>query len=72
TTTLIIDIIWNKFLISLNPQVISLRPFIQETLRRSRTSWYILQTALFYILRIKPKIATLEVGSLATKTDPAA
>ncbi|CAG8688042.1 14204_t:CDS:1, partial [Cetraspora pellucida] len=75
TTALIIDVIWNKYFISLNLQVISLRPFIQETLRRSRISWYTLQTALFYLLRIKHKIATLEVGSLTTETanksDPA-
>ncbi|CAG8561888.1 3285_t:CDS:1, partial [Cetraspora pellucida] len=67
-TALIIDVIWNKFFISLDTQVIPLRLFIQETLRRSRISWYTLQTALFYLLRIKHKIATLEI-EITTKTD---
>ncbi|CAG8620882.1 14219_t:CDS:2 [Cetraspora pellucida] len=71
TTALIIDVIWNKFFISLNSQVIPLRLFIQETIRRSRTSWSTLQTALFYLLRIKPKIATLEVEITDNKSDPA-
>ncbi|CAG8752834.1 7979_t:CDS:1 [Cetraspora pellucida] len=57
---------------TLNSQVISLRPFIQETLRRSRISWYTLQMALFYLLRIKHKIATLEVEITDNKSDPAA
>ncbi|CAG8554739.1 10113_t:CDS:2 [Dentiscutata heterogama] len=72
TTALIIDVIWNKFSIKINAQVISLRLFIQETLRRSRTSWNTLQIALFYLLRIKPKISTLPVSTKTNnKGDPA-
>lgn len=36
--------------------VISLRTFIQETLRRSRTSYYTLQVALYYLILIKPHV----------------
>ncbi|CAG8837105.1 6857_t:CDS:2, partial [Cetraspora pellucida] len=53
---------------NLDSQVISLRLFIQETLRRLRISWFTLQTALFYLLRIKHKIATLEI-EITTKPD---
>jgi len=59
TTVLIIDVIWYNFPVNLNSQVIPLRVFIQETLRRSRTSWSTLQTALFYLMRIKPQITIL-------------
>lgn len=34
--------------------VLPLRTFIQETLRRSRTSYYTLQVALYYLILIKP------------------
>jgi len=56
TTAIIIDEIWYNFPVHSNSQVIPLRIFIQETLRRSRTSWSTLQTALFYLKRIKPQI----------------
>jgi len=56
TTVQIIDVIWYNFPVNPNSQVIPLRLFIQETLRRSRTSWSTLQTALFYLMRIKPQI----------------
>ncbi|CAG8531386.1 21934_t:CDS:2 [Dentiscutata erythropus] len=68
TTALIIDVIWDKSSPSLNAQGISLRLFIQEILRRSRTSWTTLQTALFYLLRIKSKIATLQLESLTKES----
>ncbi|CAG8553131.1 45802_t:CDS:2 [Gigaspora margarita] len=64
TTALIIDVIWKKFSLKLNTQVISLRLFIQEVLRRSRTSWATLETALLYLLRIKLKIAALQPDSM--------
>ncbi|CAB4491480.1 uncharacterized protein OCT59_017245 [Rhizophagus irregularis] len=59
TTVQIINVIWINFPVHLNSQVIPLRLFIQETLRRSRTSWSTLQTALFYLMRIKPQITFL-------------
>lgn len=59
TTVSIINVIWYNFPVHLNSQVIPLRLFIQETLRRSRTSWSTLQTALFYLMRIKPQIKFL-------------
>lgn len=35
---------------------LSLRTFIQETLRRSRTSYYTLQVALYYLILVKPHV----------------
>ncbi|CAG8722546.1 5646_t:CDS:1, partial [Scutellospora calospora] len=76
TTALIIDVIWINFSVNLNTQIISLRLFIQETLRRSRTSWSTLQTSLFYLLRIKPQIVKLgssadSITNVNNKCDPA-
>jgi len=59
TTVSIINVIWYNFPVNPNSQVIPIRLFIQETLRRSRTSWSTLQTALFYLMRIKPQIKFL-------------
>ncbi|TQS36209.1 hypothetical protein Golomagni_03346 [Golovinomyces magnicellulatus] len=39
-----------------NREVLPLRTFIQETLRRSRTSYSTLQVALYYLILIKPHI----------------
>ncbi|RIA86574.1 cyclin-domain-containing protein [Glomus cerebriforme] len=58
-TVSIINEIWYNFPVHLNSQVIPLRLFIQETLRRSRTSWSTLQTALYYLMKIKPQIKML-------------
>lgn len=38
------------------PAVVSLRTFIQEVLKRSRTTYSTLQTALFYLFRARPAI----------------
>lgn len=38
--------------------VLPLRTFIQETLRRSRTSYSTLQVALYYLILIKPSVPT--------------
>ncbi|CAG8750452.1 4775_t:CDS:2, partial [Racocetra persica] len=59
TAGLIMEVIWANFAISPNAKIITLRVFLQETLRRSRTSYSTLQTALFYLFRIKHKIALL-------------
>lgn len=39
-----------------SPVVLSLRTFIKETLRRSRTSYSTLQVALYYLILIKPHL----------------
>jgi hypothetical protein len=36
----------------------NLRTFIQETLRRSRTSYSTLQVALYYLIKVKPHVPT--------------
>ncbi|CAG8518594.1 8195_t:CDS:2 [Scutellospora calospora] len=59
TACLIVEVIWANFSVSPSAKIISLRVFIQETLRRSRTSYSTLQTALFYLIRIKSEIANL-------------
>jgi len=59
TTTTIIDAIWYNFPVHFNSQVIPLRLFVQETLRRSRTSWSTLQTALYYLTKVKGQIELL-------------
>ncbi|KAI1329942.1 hypothetical protein F5Y16DRAFT_408858 [Xylariaceae sp. FL0255] len=40
--------------------VLPLRTFIQETLRRSRTSYSTLQVALYYLILIKPHVPNLD------------
>ncbi|KAK9472715.1 uncharacterized protein V1510DRAFT_403035 [Dipodascopsis tothii] len=45
-----------------NSKILSLRAFIEETLRRSRTSYSTLQVALYYIALIRPVIETGRVA----------
>ncbi|PKY30039.1 hypothetical protein RhiirB3_297993, partial [Rhizophagus irregularis] len=53
-------------------KIIPLRLFLQETLRRSRTSYSTLQTALFYLFRIKPQISsTSRHSNQSQNNDPA-
>ncbi|RCI03588.1 hypothetical protein CU098_012692 [Rhizopus stolonifer] len=47
-----IESIWNTTMMN----VVPLRNFIQEVLRRSRTTYSTLQTSLFYLFRIRPLI----------------
>jgi hypothetical protein len=56
TAALIIDVVWSKFTVNPRARLIPMRVFLQQTLRRSRTSYSTLQTALFYLFRIKPQI----------------
>ncbi|CAG8665437.1 7906_t:CDS:2, partial [Ambispora leptoticha] len=58
TAALIIEVIWSHFHINPVAKIIPLRVFLQETLRRSRTSYSTLQTALFYLYRIKTQITS--------------
>ncbi|CAO3626874.1 unnamed protein product [Cunninghamella blakesleeana] len=57
TNALVIETMWCSN-ISPNRQaaVVPLRTFIQEVLRRSRTTYSTLQTALFYLFRSRPAI----------------
>ncbi|CAG8567668.1 2414_t:CDS:2 [Diversispora eburnea] len=66
TTKFIIDSIWINFPVHSTAQVIPLRVFIQEILRRSRTSWSTLQTTLFYMVRVKPQIELLWSNSISS------
>ncbi|WEW56714.1 PHO85 cyclin-5 [Emydomyces testavorans] len=59
----IVEAIWPLSAVAARPEsvlgckgVLPLRSFIQETLRRSRTSYSTLQVALYYLILIKPRI----------------
>ncbi|PGH14617.1 hypothetical protein AJ79_02952 [Helicocarpus griseus UAMH5409] len=58
----IVEIIWPLSVLALrhdscgSREVLSLRTFIQETLRRSRTSYSTLQVALYYLILVKPHV----------------
>ncbi|KAK3989169.1 hypothetical protein QBC44DRAFT_89375 [Cladorrhinum sp. PSN332] len=61
TSTHIVEAIWpTSSVVSCkdngNSSVLPLRTFIQETLRRSRTSYSTLQVALYYLILIKPHV----------------
>jgi hypothetical protein len=59
----IVETIWPLSAVSLRSDsstgckgVLPLRTFIQETLRRSRTSYSTLQVALYYLIKVKPHV----------------
>ncbi|PWY83536.1 hypothetical protein BO70DRAFT_403795 [Aspergillus heteromorphus CBS 117.55] len=63
TASQIVEVIWPLSAVSLRSDsvtgckgVLPLRTFIQETLRRSRTSYSTLQVALYYLIKIKPHV----------------
>lgn len=63
SATQIVEIIWPLSVVAMRSDsaseskgVLPLRTFIQETLRRSRTSYSTLQVALYYLVIIKPHI----------------
>jgi hypothetical protein len=61
TGALVIETIWpNQMIPILNSKILPLRVFIQETIRRSRTSFSTLQLALYYLLRIKSAVHDFE------------
>ncbi|KAG2176804.1 hypothetical protein INT44_007468, partial [Umbelopsis vinacea] len=67
TTAKVIEAIWptvNKP----KANVVSLRTFIQEVLKRSRTTYSTLQTALFYLFRVKNAIIHQLKGQCMTTT----
>ncbi|KAG0758256.1 hypothetical protein G6F24_009917 [Rhizopus arrhizus] len=53
-----IESIWNMKVASNSMNVVPLRTFIQEVLKRSRTTYSTLQTALFYLFRIRSSIVS--------------
>jgi len=55
----IIEIIWADMFFDPSSKVISLKVFVKETLRRSRTSYSTLQATLLYLFRIKSKISLI-------------
>lgn len=61
SSTQIVEAIWPLSSAACRPEpgnrtVLPLRTFIQETLRRSRTSYSTLQVALYYLVLIKPHV----------------
>ncbi|KAK2765125.1 hypothetical protein FQN54_008824 [Arachnomyces sp. PD_36] len=63
SATQIVEIIWPLSVVAMGGDstsggkgVLPLRTFIQETLRRSRTSYSTLQVALYYLIMIKPHV----------------
>ncbi|KAI7882638.1 hypothetical protein K492DRAFT_176134 [Lichtheimia hyalospora FSU 10163] len=52
------------------PAVVSLRTFIQEVLKRSRTTYSTLQTALFYLFRARPAILSQLYYTSGVATPP--
>ncbi|CAO3660772.1 unnamed protein product [Umbelopsis vinacea] len=53
TTATVIESIWSNNSASGRKEVIPTKSFIQEVLKRSKTTYSTLQTALFYLFRIK-------------------
>ncbi|ORX89206.1 hypothetical protein K493DRAFT_305956 [Basidiobolus meristosporus CBS 931.73] len=75
---MIIESIWPNHSASTKTKILPLRVFIRETLQRSRTSFSTLQTALFYLFRVKDLIprsgglssATKEMGQTSPPMSP--
>ncbi|KAL2149925.1 hypothetical protein VTH82DRAFT_7601 [Thermothelomyces myriococcoides] len=68
TSTHIVEAIWPTSSVPPrndggNNTVLPLRTFIQETLRRSRTSYSTLQVALYYLILIKPHVPPYDFTS---------
>ncbi|KAJ2895372.1 G1/S-specific cyclin Pcl5 [Zalerion maritima] len=63
SSTQIVETIWPLSSVACRSEmgskgVLPLRTFIQETLRRSRTSYSTLQVALYYLILVKPHVPT--------------
>ena len=76
TASQIVEIIWPLSAMSLRSDsstgckgVLPLRTFIQETLRRSRTSYSTLQVALYYLIKIKPHVPHPESNTEPSSRD---
>lgn len=70
----IVETIWPLSVVAVRSEslgckgVLPLRTFIQETLRRSRTSYSTLQVALYYLVKIRPHVPSHEFTT-EQKTD---
>ncbi|KAE8144305.1 hypothetical protein BDV25DRAFT_145754 [Aspergillus avenaceus] len=77
TASQIVETIWPLSAVALRSDsttgckgVLPLRTFIQETLRRSRTSYSTLQVALYYLIKIKPHVPNHELPQDQTQGKP--
>ncbi|KAI9368137.1 hypothetical protein BJX61DRAFT_546817 [Aspergillus egyptiacus] len=77
TASLIVETIWPLSAVSLRSDsstgckgVLPLRTFIQETLRRSRTSYSTLQVALYYLIKIKSHVPSPDVAQDQSRPKP--
>ncbi|KAF9887285.1 hypothetical protein FE257_010413 [Aspergillus nanangensis] len=77
TASQIVEIVWPLSAVALRSDsatgckgVLPLRTFIQETLRRSRTSYSTLQVALYYLIKIKPHVPAHDLTHDQTRTKP--
>ena len=77
TASQIVEIIWPLSAMSLRSDsatgckgVLPLRTFIQETLRRSRTSYSTLQVALYYLIKIKPHVPNPDLAKEQSREKP--
>ncbi|KAI5816546.1 hypothetical protein BZA77DRAFT_56641 [Pyronema omphalodes] len=67
----IVETIWHKYDLARQQKdvaVLPLRTFIQETLRRSRTSYSTLQVALYYLIVIRPHLPVLNTDCSGLST----
>ncbi|PYH45407.1 putative G1/S-specific cyclin Pcl5 [Aspergillus saccharolyticus JOP 1030-1] len=78
TASQIVEAIWPLSAVSLRSDsatgckgVLPLRTFIQETLRRSRTSYSTLQVALYYLIKIKSHVPTHDLTQDQSRGKPA-
>ncbi|KAJ1708272.1 G1/S-specific cyclin Pcl5 [Aspergillus flavus] len=77
TASQIVETIWPLSAVALRSDsttgckgVLPLRTFIQETLRRSRTSYSTLQVALYYLIKIKPHVPSHDLAHDQTRSKP--
>ncbi|PWY90551.1 hypothetical protein BO94DRAFT_555672 [Aspergillus sclerotioniger CBS 115572] len=77
TASQIVEVIWPLSAVSLRSDsatgckgVLPLRTFIQETLRRSRTSYSTLQVALYYLIKIKPHVPSHDLTQDQSRGKP--
>ncbi|KAB8227860.1 putative G1/S-specific cyclin Pcl5 [Aspergillus alliaceus] len=77
TASQIVETIWPLSAVALRSDsttgckgVLPLRTFIQETLRRSRTSYSTLQVALYYLVKIKPHVPNPDLAHDQTPGKP--
>lgn len=69
TTASLIETIWYNFPVVSTAQIIPLRLFIKETLKRSRTFLSTLKIAQLYLFRIQPKINSLHSSITTTNNN---